>query len=304
MGSVDRYAGARQLVSMGEERGRTEVLRYEYCATSTPETEGFYTDGMNKSFLRTGIAIAAFLAFGGRTQAQTLTWDNVHINVTDPARAAEWYVKYLGAKLVGAPGQGTQAMFGDVVLVFLKGQEPQTSAGSLIDHISVSFADPDSRMKEIEAGGGKVLAPLRDLPGLFKAGFVEDPFGIKIEVVQDPERLGFHHVHLSVPNPATTLKWYHDMFGGEQARLKGRLDGLRYGGVWLLAENNGGKTSNPKGSIQYIGLRMADVRESAAALQAKGVKFTTEPRALRNLWYAIAEDCDGSRVEMIQRSQP
>lgn len=252
----------------------------------------------------TGLAVAALLAYGGRAQAQTLTWDNVHINATEPARAAEWYVKYLGATLVGAPGQGTQAMFGNVVIVFLKGQEPQTSAGSLIDHIGFSYADLDARMKEIQAGGGKVLTPPRDTPGLFRSAFVEDPFGIKIEIVQDPELLGFHHVHLSVPNQETTLKWYHDMFGGVQAKLKGRIDGLRYGGFWLLAQSNGGKTSNPKGSIQYIGLRVSDVRESAAALQAKGVKFNTEPRALRNLWYAIAEDCDGSRVEMIQRSQP
>jgi catechol 2,3-dioxygenase-like lactoylglutathione lyase family enzyme len=258
---------------------------------------------MNLSVPRAAaMAITALLACGGRAQAQALTWDNVHINVTDPARAAEWYVKHLGATLVGAPGRATQAMFGNVVLVFLKGQEPQTSAGSLIDHIGFSVSDVDARMKEIEAGGGKVLTPPRDMPGLFKAGFVEDPFGVKIEIVQDPERLGLHHVHLSVPNQEATLKWYHDMFGGEQARLKGRIDGLRYGGVWLLAEN--GKTTNPKGAIQYIGLRVADVRESAAALRMKGVTFTTEPRALGNLWYAIAEDRDGSRVEMIQRAQP
>jgi hypothetical protein len=50
-----------------------------------------------------------------------------------------------------------------------------------------------------------------------------------------------------------------------------------------------------------VRLRVADVRQTAAALQAKGVKFGTEPRALRNLWYAIGEDCDGSRFEMIQR---
>jgi catechol 2,3-dioxygenase-like lactoylglutathione lyase family enzyme len=251
-----------------------------------------------------GIGAAAFMLCSSFARAQALTWDNVHINVTDPARAAEWYVKYLGGTLVGAPGQGTQAMFGDVVVVFLKGQEPQTSAGSLIDHISLSYADVDARVKEIEAGGGKVLTPPRDNPGLFKLGFVEDPFGIKIEIVQDPDRLGFHHVHLSVPNPQTTLKWYHDMFGGEEGKLKGRIDGLRYGGVWLLAQSNGGNTTNPKGAIQYIGLRVADVRQTAAAFQAKGVKFNTEPRALRNLWYAIAEDSDGSRVEMIQRSQP
>ena len=250
------------------------------------------------------VAIAAFAAYGGRAQAQAISWDNIHMNVTEPARAAEWYVKHLGATPVGVPGQGTQVMFGKILVVFLKGQEPQTSAGSLIDHIGLSYADADAQIKEIEAGGGKVLTPAREVPGIFKLGFVEDPFGIKIEVVQDPETLGFHHVHLLVPDPSTTLGWYQDKFGGERAKLKGKIDGLRYGGVWLLAQNNGGKIANPHGSIQYIGLLVSDIHQMATTLQGKGVKFSVEPKQLRSLWYAIGEDCDGSRVEMIQRSQP
>src|SRR6185436_5504042 len=85
---------------------------------------------VTRTFWRTAaIGAAAFILCGSTfARAQALTWDNVHINVTDPAKAAEWYVKYLGGTLVGAPGQGTQAMFGNVVVVFLKGQEPQTSA--------------------------------------------------------------------------------------------------------------------------------------------------------------------------------
>ena len=249
------------------------------------------------------VAMLAWLAYGAHVQAQPVSWDNVHINVMEPARAAEWYVKYLGATPVGVPGQGTQVMFGKILIVFLKGQEPQKSAGSAIDHIGLSYDDVDARVKETEAGGAKVLNAPRDIPGLFKLAFVEDPFGIKIELVQDPELPGFHHLHLSVAKPETTLQWYQDMFGGERTKLKGRIDGLRYGGVWLLAQSNGGKISNENGSIQYPGLLVSDIHERGAAFQAKGVKFRTEPRQLRSLWYAIAEDCDGSRVEMIQRSQ-
>jgi catechol 2,3-dioxygenase-like lactoylglutathione lyase family enzyme len=260
---------------------------------------------MNRLFCRAAcVATLALLGHGLRAQAPPVSWDNVHINVTEPAGAAEWYVKHLGAAPVGVPGQGTQAKFGRVLIVFLKGQEPQQSAGALIDHIGLSFDNLDTAMKEAEAGGAKVLNAPRDVPGLFKLAFIEDPFGIKIEMVQDPDLLGFHHVHLNVPKPDATLQWYQDMFGGERAKLKGRIGGLRYGGVWLLAQNNGGQTSNPNGSIQYIGLLVADVHQRTADLQAKSVKFRVEPRQLRNLWYAIAEDCDGSRVEMIQRSEP
>jgi len=249
------------------------------------------------------IVSSAIALFAITASAQTpVTWDNVHINVTEPAKAADWYAKTFGATPIGAPGQAVQAKIGSVILVFLKGQEPQTSAGSAIDHIGLSFENLDAALKQAESAGAKILNPVRDVPGLFKLAFIEDPFGIKVEMVQDPELLGFHHLHLSVAKPDVTLQWYQDMFGGERTKLKGRIDGLRYGGVWLLAQSNNGKISNPNGSIQYPGLGVTNLHERAAALQAKSVKFRTQPTQLRNLWYTIVEDCDGSRVEMIQRS--
>ena len=53
--------------------------------------------------------------------------------------------------------------------------------------------------------------------------------------MEDPETLGFHHVHLSAADPAATLKWYQNALGGTPASLKGRVNGLRFGNVWLLA---------------------------------------------------------------------
>ena len=53
--------------------------------------------------------------------------------------------------------------------------------------------------------------------------------------MQDTELIGFHHVHLSVSDPAAALKWFHDHLGGEPAKLRGILDGVRYGPIWLFA---------------------------------------------------------------------
>ena len=52
--------------------------------------------------------------------------------------------------------------------------------------------------------------PVRDVSGLFKLGFIEDPWGTRIEVVQDPQKLGLHHVHLRAPDPDATLAWYKE----------------------------------------------------------------------------------------------
>ena len=163
--------------------------------------------------------------------APHLAIDNVHIRVGDPARARDWYVKNLGATPAEAAGQ---VYFGKFLIAIVKTDKPETSAGSAIDHIGLSFANLEAKMKELEAAGVKVLTPMREVPGLFKLAFIEDPWGVKIELVQDAEQLGFHHIHLNGTDADATLKWYEDMLGGKRDKLKGRIDGLRYNGVWLV----------------------------------------------------------------------
>ena len=62
---------------------------------------------------------------------------------------------------------------------------------SAIDHIGISVPNVDAKMQELEAAGAKVTMRARTVAGLPKAGFVQDPFGITIEVLQDPEAVGF-----------------------------------------------------------------------------------------------------------------
>src|SRR6266851_6052562 len=120
--------------------------------------------------------------------------DHIHLNVPDQAKAVEWYQKYFGgAPMTEAPDR---LMFGDTRLIFLKNDKGQPSTGSALDHLGFSFADLDAKMKEFEAAGIKIVTPARDVAGLFKLAFIEDPWGTRIEVVQDPERLGLHHMHL------------------------------------------------------------------------------------------------------------
>ena len=92
-------------------------------------------------------------------------------------------------------------MFGSTRFMFLRKADAKPSSGSAVDHVGFSFADVDAKMKEFEAAGIKIVTPTREAPGLFKLAFVEDPWGTRIEVVQDPELLGLHHVHMRGPNP-------------------------------------------------------------------------------------------------------
>jgi len=253
---------------------------------------------------RLAILCAPFLlvaasAWAADPAAPNLAIDNVHIRVADPAQARDWYIKNLGA----TAGEGaTQVYFGKMLIAIVKTDKPEPSTGSAIDHLGLSFPDLDAKMKELQAAGVKIVTPVRDVPGLFKLGFIEDPWGVKIEVVQDTERLGFHHVHLSAADPDAALKWYEDMLGGQRDKLKGRIEGLRYDGIWLLVSKSAAApVSSGERAVMSVGWRIRDISQAAGAFKAKGAKTVVEPRAIGKLWYAFFEDPNGARVELLQR---
>jgi len=229
--------------------------------------------------------------------------DHIHLNVPDQAKAVQWYQKNFGGQtMTEAPDR---LMLGDTRLIFLKNDKGQPSTGSAIDHIGFSFADLDAKMKELEAAGVKVVTPVRDRAGLFKLGFVEDPWGTRIEVVQDPEKLGLHHIHLSAPQPAATLAWYKEKFGGDTGTLKGRIDGLKYSGVWILVQR-GDAVPSQGHAIDHIGWRTTNLAAKTAELKGQSVKFTTEPTPLKlasgtMVNYAYLEGPAGAKIELVQR---
>lgn len=247
-----------------------------------------------------------FAALGAPAAAQTPVLpilDHIHLNVPDPAKGVEWYQKnFGGTPMTEAPDR---LMLGDTRLIFLRNDKGQPSTGSALDHIGFSFADLDAKVKELEAAGVKVVTPVRDVAGLFKLGFVEDPWGTRIEVVQDPEKLGLHHVHLRGPDPAALLAWYKEKFGGEVGKLKGRIDGVTYGGVWILAQR-GDAVPSEGHAVDHIGWRTTNLDAKIAELKGQGVKITTEPRPLRlasgtTVNFSYLEGPSGAKIEMVQR---
>ena len=228
--------------------------------------------------------------------ARVTGYDNVHIRVADPAKAVEWYVTHLGARSDGSNGR---VHFGDTVVAIVATKNPQPSAGSVIDHFAVSFADLDARIRELEAAGIAVKKPPHS--GFSKSGFIEDPWGVRIELLQDPAALGFHHVHLSVADPQAVLSWYHERLGGERGKLGGS-DGLRFGTMWLLAERSpAAPAPSAERAIMNVAWRVADIHRAIAELQAKGVQVVSAPRQIGALWYAFVEGPDGVRTELLQR---
>jgi catechol 2,3-dioxygenase-like lactoylglutathione lyase family enzyme len=237
--------------------------------------------------------ITAFIAIGpAAAQTATLPYDHVHLAAPDQAKAVEWYQKMFGGQTT--PEGKDRLLFGKTRFIWLKSETAQPSANTAVDHIGFSFADLDAKMKEFQAAGVKIVTPVRDVPGLFKLGFIEDPWGVKIEVVQDPETLGFHHVHLRSMDPAASLAWYKERLGGESAKLKGRIDALKYGDVWVLVQKaDAAPTPSVGHALDHVGWRVKGIK----VLQGvTNLQLATGP-----VRFSFVEDPAGTKIELVQR---
>lgn len=255
--------------------------------------------------------VAALAPAPGVAQAPTptLPYDHIHLNVPDPEAGANWYEKHFGGRrITEAPNR---LMYGSTRFMFLKNGNGKPSAGSSIDHVGFSVSDLDATMKAFEAAGVKITTPAREVPGLFKLAFIEDPWGARIEVVQDPELVGLHHIHMRNPNPEDAFTWLLDNFGGERTQLKGRIDAVKYSAagfsdMWILVTKGEAEPSIGH-AIDHIGWRSTrPLADTMAELTAKGVEATSQPRPLAlpngpSINFAYVAGPAGARIELVER---
>jgi catechol 2,3-dioxygenase-like lactoylglutathione lyase family enzyme len=109
------------------------------------------------------------------------------------------------------------------------------SVGSGVDHLGFGYADLDRAMKRFAETGVEIVSGI-EREGPIRYAFIKDRWGTLIELVEDREIHGFHHVHLATTDPKATLKWYTDVLGGRVTRFAGVLPGIRYGDVWVLVK--------------------------------------------------------------------
>ncbi len=264
---------------------------------------------MRRLILSAALLCLVLGSLGASATAQTFPYDHIHLNVPDPAAAANWYEKYFGGRrITEAPDR---LMFGSTRFMFLKKADAKPSSGSSVDHVGFSVADLDAKMKEFQAAGIKIVTPIQDVPGLFKLAFVEDPWGTRIEVVQDPELLGLHHIHLRGPDPDEVFTWLLAKFGGQRTKLKGQIDAIKYSApgfsdMWILVQKGDSEPSEGH-AIDHIGWRSTGpLTATIDGLRAKGVTVTSEPRPLTlpngpAINYSYVAGPAGVKIEIVER---
>lgn len=238
---------------------------------------------MKRLLVALPVVAAIVTALPNVTSAAEANYHHIHLTAPNAEEAAQWYIKHMGCQPMAS--RKDAAMCGDVQLLFYRRAPKGGSEGTGMHHIGFSFLDLAAKMRELEANGVKIVRPMGD--GRLKAGFVEDPWGTRIEVVEDPESLGLYHVHLHTPDPVATLKWYQDAFGGQLAKRKiTGLDGLLYGKLWVLATKPAahelplGPTDGR--AVDHLGFSFTDLDKSVAELKAKGLKFREDVRSVTN----------------------
>jgi len=259
--------------------------------------------------------VAAVLIAGSVTitVAQTkanLPFDHIHLN-EPAAEASQWWEKNIpgGRRITEAPNR---IMYGAVRLMFLGPRSSGGSDGSVIEHVGFSVADLDATMRALAAIGTKVVEPVSAAPGLYKAALIESPWGTRVQLVQDPELIGLHHVQLRSPDPGRTNQWLLDTFGGERTKIHGQLDAVKYAGipgfttVYIVAAKGASVPSQGR-AIDHIGWRsIGTIAETKAMLEGKKVELTSQPSPLNlpngpsiNFFYVAGPD--GARIELVER---
>ena len=154
-------------------------------------------------------SVALVLALGSTT-AQAADYHHVHLTASPAENGARWYIEHMGCQ--ADAGVASACRCGSVELFFIDREPEDGSVGTGVDHIGFSVRNLPAKMIELEAAGVRILEPLQEraLP----LAYVEDPWGTRIEVTQDPDVVGFHHVHLLSATPEATTAWYEEIFGG------------------------------------------------------------------------------------------
>ena len=206
-----------------------------------------------------GVLLATALVPGVAAAQSTFT--HVHLRVPDTAAAAAWYHELVGGELrEGGPGPSIRFANGFIGTMPNDGGAAVGSRGGAIDHFGVAVADVDAALDRARRLGAKVeTAPPAD--GVGAAGtIVEDPWGTRIELVEDAAHTGIHHVHLVARDAGEVRDWFLAVFGGEVAAARSGDDPHRilYGDFWVYVSKAGDASTAPSRgrALDHMGFRI------------------------------------------------
>jgi catechol 2,3-dioxygenase-like lactoylglutathione lyase family enzyme len=115
--------------------------------------------------------------------------NHLHIKTPDPHKTSQWYVDYLGAKVVSErkSPSGQPILRLDLhgvplnVTGYIEGQSLEQHYG--LEHVAVDTDDLAGEVEKIKASGIKILEE-RTLPDGRRVCFFEGPDGVRLEFLE------------------------------------------------------------------------------------------------------------------------
>jgi catechol 2,3-dioxygenase-like lactoylglutathione lyase family enzyme len=250
---------------------------------------------------RTSILLGLAVCVCAWTNSATAqAWDHVHLTVSDTEAAAVWYAKHFGGKVTKS-GPFDAVWFGTNLMKFRGGRgEILGSDGSITDHIAFSVEDVEGKAAALGEDGAEVPAANRRKPGF---RYATDPWGTKIELLDDEDLRGFHHVLLKSTRPRATVEWYTSVFGGEAAKFKDAIsiNAIRYGDMYLFVQKSLRPVASTKNrSVDHLGWQFKDFDAIIKKLKGLGVKFIVEPNKSGDHMMAFIESPGGVKIEIVE----
>ncbi|MEM7080334.1 MAG: VOC family protein [Pseudomonadota bacterium] len=208
----------------------------------------------------------------------------IQIATSATSEAVKWYQEYMDCEAVTA--QPERVLCGGMALDFVARPTLGGSQGTGVDRIAFSYADVTAKMRSLEdvgvRGSGVRLqrfadgSTLQSIPGLYDHGFVFDPWGVRIELLQDPALQGFHHVRLASTDPQQAVAWYAQALGGTAADFKGKLPAVRFANAWLIVDHypqdRGRPAATDERAIDHLGFVSEQLDATIVALDGLGAQ--------------------------------
>ena len=117
--------------------------------------------------------------------------------------------------------------------------------------------------------------------------------------------IGTHHISLHTPNFDALKRFYTETLGfpivNEWPDANIIFIDLGSTLLELAARDQAMAHSKPKGGFVHIALHVENVDEAIAALEAKGVPVTVQPKSFQDIRLAFIQDPDGNDVELVHQ---
>lgn len=246
------------------------------------------------------VVVAACLSFVA-SPAQAAAWDHIHLVADDTMAAAEWYAEHFGGEITKS-GPFDAVLFDGKLVKFRRNpEETKGSEDSAVDHIAFSVPSVEEKKAALEEAGIKLGAPNRRTSTV---ALLEDPWGTKIELIEDEDLLGFHHVHLMSQQPKKLVEWYLEAFGGSAEPYKGivHLDSIKYDDMWVFIQRSIRPVPGTKNrSVDHLGWLLDDFDATVAQLRDRGTTFVVEPQPSGDHRIAFILGPDDVKIELVSK---